>query len=243
MTYIQAARLRSKGLRRPRRILKYIIFSILFFTFCIFSPSIILAAESYSDAINQAISNAGGSGKVSSTWLADSSSIVSINSSDTHGLQYDSGGNLIVRTASSYGSFLVTNNYYVHNDYIYREGTSPKADSAAWVTTGNDATKFLQNNGVTASNVVTLTERGLGMNNTGTHTVMIEYSVSPDNDHLQRPTKNPDITTYNGVSSSNQYGNSNSDYPFVQPAGMDDTIYGYFSASDGFYVNHLKASY
>jgi uncharacterized protein with beta-barrel porin domain len=223
---------------------KNICFTILFLTLCLFPALPALAVdETYAQAITQAISNAGGTGTVASKWLASSSSIISINSSDTHGLIYDSGGNLVVRTAANYASWM--DSFYVQSNYNFKSTTPPTNDSAAWVTTGNDCTQFLTNQSVTAANVITTLERGLGMNITGSgtpHNVMIEYTVTPDNSHLMRPTKNPDITTYN----KDQYGNADT-YTFSQPSGMTSTTYANYSGSPtftgGFYQNHVTASY
>ena len=221
-------------------------FQIVILLISLIASSSFAATETYTEAIDTAKANSGytGSTTVADKWLASASSMISINSSDTHGLQYDSTGRLITRTASTYGSFLVSSSIYPHTNYTYRPDKQPYQDSAAWVTTGNDTTRFLQSNSVTSSNVVTLIERGLGMNNdpdpTKAHTVMIEYAVSPDNDHLLRPTKNPDITTYNGLPSDNQYGNSNIKYPFSQPAGMSDQTYSDYQT---FYASHVAGSY
>ena len=124
------------------------------------------------------------------------------------GLKYDSvgygdGNNyLIVRTLSK--SNYYTSNYVNETGYSIKGG--PATTNAAWITTGNDATKFLQNNGGTSANIVKLLERGLGMNNDGSHTAIIEYAVIADNNHILRPTKNPDIITYSTVSAN--YGTS-----------------------------------
>lgn len=210
------------------------VLGLLLTLYCIAPSSAVAVNETYDEAIAQAIGNAGNAGTVSSTWLAAPEAIININSSDTHSLQYDSGGNVIVRTASTYGSFLTP--MYIQNNYTYRSDKLPTDDNAAWVTAGKDATRFLDENSATASTAVKLIERGLGINDTGTHTVMVEYAVSPDNDHLMRPTKNPDIATYN----PSQYGNSNANYPFVQPSGMSGTSYSNFQT---FYAAHTSASY
>lgn len=222
---------------RYSKYFRLVFFCVPLLFFCFISASIAYAdtTETYAQACAQAISNAGNNGTVSSDWLASSGSIISVNSSDTHGLTYDSGGNLIVRTASTYGTFL--SSYYVQSNYVYRPTTSPTADSAAWVVTGNDLTTFLTKNSATSANVINLTERGLGLPLANTHSVIIEYTVEvADSNSLMRPTKNPDITSYN----PSKYGNSNTIYPFVQPANMSDTA---FSNFEGFYANHLAGSY
>jgi len=142
------------------------------------------------------------------------------------GLKYDNVGYgdsknyLIVRTLSK--SNYYTSNYVNETGYSIKGG--PATTNAAWVTTGNDATKFLQNNGGTSTNIVKLLERGLGMNNDGSHTAIIEYAVIADNDHILRPTKNSDITTYSTVSTN--YG-TNASYG-GKPAGMTQATYDKF---------------
>ena len=143
------------------------------------------------------------------------------------GLTYD-GGALIVRTATKSRNFKW--NYVGQAGYkIY----GPATTEAAWVTTGNDATKFLLANGVTGANATTLLERGLGMDATGTHDAVVEYALIPTNDNLMRPTRNPDITQY----LPGQYGDA---LPFVKPAGMTDATYADFKA---YYENWKTGAY
>jgi uncharacterized protein with beta-barrel porin domain len=141
------------------------------------------------------------------------------------GLVYD-GGKLIVRTATRSRNF--QGNYVGQTGYkIY----GPPTTDAAWVTTGNDATKFLLANGVDGANVTTLLERGLGMDATGTHDAVVEFAVDPR--YLMRPTRNPDITQYLPA----QYG---ADLPFVQPAGMSDEAFNDFKS---YYENWRAGAY
>jgi hypothetical protein len=145
--------------------------------------------ESVQMARDHAVSPAG--------WTAPS--LLSITGpGGVQGLTYDSGA-LIVRTATKSRNFKW--NYVGQAGYkIY----GPATTEAAWVTTGNDATKFLLANGVTGANAIQLLERGLGMDATGTHDAVVEYALVPTNDNLMRPTRNPDITQY----LPGQYGTS-----------------------------------
>jgi len=112
------------------------------------------------------------------------------------GMKYDSGygdgkNYLIVRTLGK--SAYMGGNYVNQPGYtVYGKAT----ESAYWVTTGNQATKFLQENNATSTDMVRLLERGLGMKDDNSHTAIVEYAVLADNDHILRPTKNPDIKTY-----------------------------------------------
>ena len=203
--------------------------------------------ETYDQAVSQAVSNAGGAGTVDPAWRASDASMVTIPAvapapgpvTNPHGLVYDSSGNVVVRTAASYASFL--GSFVAGSTITYRNDKNPTDDSAAWVTTGNELTNLLINNHATSANAISLVEQGIGVNTVGSgtpHNVMIEYAVVPDDNHLMRPTKNPDIATYNKL----QYGNDNTFYPFpaVPPAGMTAQSLSNF---EGFYANHLAASY
>ncbi|MFA6142068.1 MAG: autotransporter domain-containing protein [Candidatus Omnitrophota bacterium] len=197
---------------------------IILFLAILFTCSTTFAAETYSQAINQAIDNAmNPSGPPD--WRASDSSIISINSSDTHGLQYNSSGKLIVRNVAKSSNF--SSNYVGQADYaIYGQ----PAASATWVTTGNDFTEFYKDHGGITTNtaLINVVERGLGMdeytNVTKYHNAIVEFAVTADNNHIMRPSKNPDATTYNRT----QYGDSDTDFPFRQPTGMSDTVYKNF---------------
>jgi outer membrane autotransporter protein len=157
-------------------------------------------------------------------WTAPSLFVIP-DGGGTAGLTYD-GANLIVRTATK--SRIFTSNYVGQAGYkIY----GPATTDAAWVTTGNDATKFLLANGVTGANVTKLIERGLGMDTAGTHDAIVEYAA--DTQYLMRPTRNPDITQYLPVA----YGDSAS---FVKPAGMSDAAFNNFKA---YYENWKIGAY
>jgi len=143
----------------------------------------------------------------------------------TEGLVYDDG-KLIVRTATKSRNYKW--NYVGQAGYkIYGAATT----DAAWVTTGNDATRFLTANSVNGNNVTTLLERGLGMDATGTHDAIVEYAV--DTQYLLRPTRNPDIAQY----LPDQYGTN---LPFVKPAGMTDAAYANFKT---YYENWKAGAY
>jgi len=137
------------------------------------------------------------------------------------GMKYDSGygdgkNYLIVRTLGK--SSYMGSNYVNQPGYtVYGKAT----ESAYWVTTGNQATKFLQENNATSTNVVRLLERGLGMKDDNSHTAIVEYAVIADNDHILRPTKNSDIKTYSTDPAT--YG-TNAAYG-AKPADMTQAAY------------------
>ncbi|MDA8125932.1 MAG: autotransporter domain-containing protein [Deltaproteobacteria bacterium] len=173
-------------------------------------------AESLPLAIDHAANPAG--------WTTASLFVIP-DGGGAEGLVYD-GGKLVVRTATKSRNFKT--NYVGQAGYkIYGPATS----EAAWVTTGNDATRFLLANGVTGANVTTLLERGLGMDATGTHDAIVEYAVDPQ--YLLRPTRNPDITQVLPA----QYGTN---LPFVKPAGMSDAAFANFKA---YYAHWLAGAY
>ncbi|MDD4954680.1 MAG: autotransporter domain-containing protein, partial [Candidatus Omnitrophica bacterium] len=119
---------------------------------------------------------------------------------------------------------------------------------ADWVTTGNDMTTFVTEHqgSLTGADITKLIERGLGMNNTGTHDVVIEYGISPDADgkygnNLLRPTRNPDIETYSHTAS--EYG-TNASFS-SKPAAMTDAAWESYvgdgtSAKIGYYATWFK---
>lgn len=195
----------------------------LFFLF--FLPSITYTAElspNYAESLQLAITHA----NQPAGWTPASLFVIPDTTvGTTEGLVYD-GGKLIVRTETKSKNYKW--NYVGQAGYkIFGSATT----DAAWVTTGNDATKFLLSNGVTGANVTKLLERGLGMDATGTHDAIVEYAV--DTQYLLRPTRNPDITQYLPA----QYGTN---LPFVQPAGMSAATYANFKA---YYENWLAGAY
>lgn len=174
----------------------------------------------YSEALQLAISHAADP----SGWQSASLYVIP-DGGGTEGLVYDAG-KLIVRTATKSGNF--KGNYVGQAGYkIY----GPATTEAAWVTVGNDATRFLLANGVNGNNVTTLLERGLGMDATGTHDAIVEFAV--DTQYLMRPTRNPDISQYLPA----QYGQAQ---PFVKPAGMSDAAFDNFKA---YYTDWLSKAY
>jgi YD repeat-containing protein len=189
--------------------------------------TILTDGVTYKDSVTQAKSNA----QSPASWRAAASSIVTVpDPGATHGLKYDASGKLIVRTLSKSSYF--SGNYAGQPNYtIY----GAPATDAAWVTTGNDLTGFYDNKGENSRNsdLIKILERGLGMNDTGTHNAVIEYAVTANNDNIMRPTKNPDIATYNPT----QYGDNDTAYPFVQPAGMSTSAYNNFVAYYNYWRN------
>jgi len=207
--------------------MKYFCRFILCSILLIFSPSITFASElgpNYAESLHLAIDHAA----TPSGWTPPSLFVIPDTTvGTTEGLVYD-GGKLIVRTATKSRNFKW--NYVGQAAYkIY----GPATTDAAWVTTGNDATRFLTANGVNGSNVATLLERGLGMDATGTHDAIVEFAFIPTNDNLMRPVRNPDITQYLPA----QYGDA---LPFVKPAGMTDATYANFKA---YYENWKAGAY
>ena len=177
-------------------------------------------SPNYADSVQLAIGHAANP----AGWQPPSL-IVIPDAGGTEGLAYDTG-KLIVRTATKSRNFSA--NYVGQAGYkIYG---SPATD-ATWVTTGNDATRFLLANGVNGANATKLLERGLGMDATGTHDAIVEFAVNTQ--YLMRPTRNPDIAQY-------LPGSYGTNAPFVKPAGMSDEAFGNFKA---YYNNWLAGAY
>jgi len=181
-------------------------------------------SPNYSESVQLAIDHAASP----ASWTVPSLFTIP-DGGGTEGLTYDAGA-LIVRTATKSGNFT--------SQYVGKAGYTiwgnPQKD-ATWVTTGNDATRFLMANGVTGANVTKLIERGLGMDTAGSHDAIIEFTVTPTNDNLMRPTRNPDITQ----DLSAQYGTN---LPFVKPAGMDNTAYTNFKAYYDYWMSQAYSS-
>ncbi len=205
--------------REPRASLTFLTIIIVFLSL----PLTVSGADlspSYSEAVEMAIRNASSP----SGWQPASLYVIP-DGGGTEGLFYDAG-KLVVRTA--------TRSRYVKGNYVGQAGYKifgGASTDAAWVTVGNDATRFLLANGVNGGNVVTLLERGLGMDATGTHDAIIEYAVNTQ--YLLRPTRNPDISTYTPA----KYGQN---LPFEKPAGMSDDTFNNFKA---YYTNWLAQAY
>ena len=159
------------------------------------------------------------------------------------GLTYDTKGYgdgknyLIVRTLSKTD--------YMGSNYVNQPGYKvfgKATESAYWVTTGNEATKFLRDNGGTSANIVKLMERALGMNNDGSHTAMVEYAVIADNDHILRPTKISDFKTY--ATNPTNYG-TNASYG-EKPSDMTQATYDNYvgtATQTGYYEYWKKKTY
>lgn len=183
-----------------------------------FSAWLHAAGPAYGEAVDLAIAH----GAAPAGWVAPAGTLYSISGNAVtdaqYGIKYDSG-KIVTRS--------LTKSVYSKTDYVgktYSIYGNPTTD-AAWVTTGADVTSFLDNNGGTAANSVKLLERGLGMNDTGTHDMVVEYAVTPTADNIMRPIKNPDISGYSANSAD--YGDSAS---FVKPSGMSDAAYANFTA-------------
>ena len=190
-------------------------------------------AETYSEAINIAIANAT---NPTSEWLPDSSTkgpiiiVPDTTADDKYGLKYD-GTKLIVRTASKQKYWSSTSNKSTGQDYNIVGNISTGA--AAWVTTGNDMTNFLVTNkgDLTGADITKLIERGLGMDDDGSHDAVLEYAVGAPaggflNDNLIRPTKHVDITAYSTTTPAD-YKDSRAF--FAKPDNMSQTAYDDFT--------------
>ncbi|MFA5353422.1 MAG: autotransporter domain-containing protein [Thermodesulfovibrionales bacterium] len=162
-------------------------------------------------------------------WHPPSLFVLGPDAPASEGLVYDNGdphsGALVVRTATKSSYFSTA--YVGQSGYQIYNPSDPQ-HTATWVTTGNDVTKFLLSKGVTGENVTKLLEKGLGMNATGTHDAIVEFTVKPGvgqqwNDVIMRPTRNPDVTRY----LPDKYYDT--DRP-VRPAGMSQTAFDNFSA-------------
>lgn len=153
-----------------------------------------------------------------------------------YGMKYDSSYGdskdyLIVRsfaksryyTSSSIG----VGNYTTH-------GSASAGNEASWVTTGKDATDFFDAQSATASTITKLYERGLGMNNDGSHDIIVEYALVPTNEVLMRPVKNPDIKNYSTDPNDYIY---TADFPTDPPEGMSADTYTNFKK----YFNYWQA--
>ncbi|MFH1982331.1 MAG: autotransporter domain-containing protein [Pseudomonadota bacterium] len=120
-------------------------------------------------------------------------------------------------------------NYAIYGD---------KTAMNAWVTAGNELTKFIEGQGLTAGALVEGLEQGLGMRDTGTHDAIFEMAVvvgDTANAHLLRPTRNPDPTLF-GTNPAD-YGTSGAFPTDAQAAGI-----GSGAAADSVFAN-FKAAY
>ncbi len=194
--------------------------SLSFSSICLRAADLVPGySESLQLAINHAVNPVG--------WQPTSLYVIP-DTVGNEGLIYD-GGKLVVRTATKSSNFKWS--------YVGQAGSTiygnPSVE-AAWVTTGNDATRFLLANSVNGRNVTRLIERGLGMDATGTHDAIIEYAVNTA--YIMRPTKNPDISQYLPA----QYGQN---MPFVKPAGMSDADFNKFITYYNYWVSKAYTSF
>ncbi|MCX5796703.1 MAG: autotransporter domain-containing protein [Elusimicrobia bacterium] len=181
-------------------------------------------APNYNDATTIALQHANSP----ADWVPTDGSIVKITGvkatdHNNYGITYVNGDtNIIVRSLAYAYRYNKVGSYTTFSSF---------PNAASWVTTGNDATRFLLDNGVTGANVTALMERGLGMQDSGVHDAMIEYALAPNNDILMRPSKDPDIANY---FDSTHYGTS---APFNKPAAMSAGVYANFQT---YYNNWVR---
>lgn len=215
--------------------LKYLkLFAPVIF-FCAISvlfPHLSQAAQSYSEAILAAQANIDSN----TNFIPLDSSIITIKGSTSldnpsYGLTYnstfgDGKSYLVVRTLTNVAYYENGSGALKYGVGDYTTFNDSVNHQASWVTTGNDATKFIDNHVSSPGTLVSSMEQGLGMDNSagGTHTAIVEYGVLPDNDHLNRPTRQSDITAYSTTSSDYAFTN-----PFTptQSTGMSDATYSH----------------
>ncbi|MCU0652101.1 MAG: autotransporter domain-containing protein [Candidatus Omnitrophica bacterium] len=219
---------------------KFLYFCLIVILSCLAFPFTILA-ETYTESINNAIAHAQ---SPSSTWLPDSSTtgpiiiIPDTSGSSKYGLKYDSSA-LIVRTASKQGFWTSTSSTTKAPGENYNIVGTISSASGAFVTTGNDMTSFLDSNkgSLTGANVTKLIERGLGMDNDGSHDAIIEYAVADLKNNVIRGTKYLDNSSYN-TSTPDNYKDGSSFQS--KPTGMDDITYADFKT---FFNNFRDKAY
>jgi len=193
----------------------------------------------------QAVENAKAHADAPTGWVAAGGDMVKVSGAasvgaNPYGLKYygmPANNQLIVRTVSSsnaYNGAWGTTTTAGTNYAIY----GSKSAMSAWVTTGNEMTRFIDGQGLTAGTVVKGLERGLGMNNTGTHDAIFEMAVmvgNTANPYLLRPTRNPDPTVYS--TNPADHGTYSAFPADAQAAGI-----GTGAAADAVYANY-KAAY
>ncbi|MDD5428491.1 MAG: autotransporter domain-containing protein [Candidatus Omnitrophica bacterium] len=216
---------------------------------CTIVPATTLAADN--ETYLQSVTNAMNHAAAPDGWVPQDDSLITIpgdhSTDSTYGLKYDSGGNLVVRSATQYKGDSSTqwiDDLYVNTpNYVYRPTSDPKW-TASWVSTGKDMTKLYDDNkgtpAVTSTNAIKLIERGLGLNNDGTHNAIIEYTVAPTNEYLMRPTKNPDIKTY-----SKDYTTYGDPASFQNPGDMPNAWANFYGTdgTDGYYAHWKSQAY
>ncbi|MFA7653169.1 MAG: autotransporter domain-containing protein [Candidatus Omnitrophota bacterium] len=200
------------------------------------------ATQSYTEAITAVQNNIDNN----TNFIPNDGSIISIQGSTaldnpSYGLTYNSNfgdgkSYLVTRTLTNIAYYESGSGALAYGVGDYTTYNDSSNHQAAWVTSGNDATKFIDAHVASASTFVTTMEQGLGMNNAagGTHTAVVEYGVLPDNDHIMRPTRQPDIKAYSTTSSDYSFSN-----PFdpAQPSDMSADVYSHLQT----YLNYWQA--
>ncbi len=207
------------------------------------SAALLSAADM--ETYSQSLVNAKTHADAPAGWVAADADMVKVSEAGSvgtnpYGLKYygDPANNqLIVRTLSSmnaYNGAWGTTTIAGTNFSVYGSKTS----MSSWVTTGKGMTGFIDGQGLTAQTVIKGLERGLGMNDKGTHDAIFEMAVvvgDTANPYLLRPTRNPDPTKYS--TNSADYG-TNATFPnTAEAAGI-----GTGAAADAVYANY-KAAY
>jgi len=195
---------------RNYRLFFFIILPVLF----LYVPSL-CRAETYTEAITHAQNNIDNN----TDFIPTDGSIITITGNPAtedsrYGLTYNSSFGdgkdyLVVRTMTNMA-------YYENSSGNLRNGVGAYTTyndgvdhSASWVTTGNDATHFIDNYVSSPATIVTSMEQGLGMNTAagGTHTAIVEYGILPTNNNLMRPAHDASIQTYPTTPSTYAFGN------------------------------------
>lgn len=192
----------------------------------------------------QAVENAKAHADAPAGWVAAPSDMVKVSGATSvganpHGLTFygDPAKNrLIVRTLSSsnaYNGAWGTSVKAGDNYSVYGSKTS----LSSWVTTGNEMTKFIDGQNLTAASIVKGLEKGVGMNDAGSHDAIFEMAVvagDAANPHLLRPVRNPDPTLY--ASDPGTYGT----YALF-PADAKAAGIGEGAAADAVFANYRAA--
>lgn len=198
--------------------------------------------ETFNQSVVNAHANAAVPPDVLAKWIPTAASMFKVGvpgsvAAVAYDLKYYNN-QLIVRTASTERAY---SGYYWPNipttagsDYtIYGKNNV----MSAWVTTGREMTGFIDGQGLTAGTVIKGVERGLGMNDGGTHDAIFEMAVTVGaaaNPYLLRPTRNPDPTQYS--TDAAKHG-TNAGFPdTAQAAGI-----GTGAAADAVYANYQTA--
>ena len=214
----------------------------LIFAFCLLAailiPQTALAWIPYSDAnYNDAVDKAETISDSPTGWLPTDGSIITIPTpgASGHGLTYDTYNSqqyLITRTLTNVSFYFNSGTQTMTGIGPYKtfDVTPTQNKNASWMTTGDDATNFIDdpNNGVTPANVIKSLEKSIGVPDNAAHTAYVEYAIVPLNEYLMRPSRNPDITSYDSTHPEN-YGYYAS-FPVATPSGMTDATYTRFKA-------------